>query len=68
MRSDAYLIVAGGRRLYAPTLEELAEIAVCAIDAGDRIELLRAQEAGRLWRLRDEELERFLHSFSAQLR
>ena len=68
MRSDAYLIVTGGRRLQAPTLEELAEIAACAIDAGDRIELLRAQEAGRLWPLRDEELERFLRSFSAQLR
>jgi hypothetical protein len=29
VRPDAYLIVAAGQRLYAPTLEELAEIAEC---------------------------------------
>ncbi|MCA1681114.1 MAG: hypothetical protein LC777_20320, partial [Actinobacteria bacterium] len=46
MRPDAYLIVAAGRRLYAPTLEELAELAACAIDTGDPIRLPRVQERG----------------------
>jgi hypothetical protein len=40
---DAYLIVAAGRALYAPMLDEFAEIAECAIEAGDPIELLRAR-------------------------
>ena len=40
---DAYLIVAAGQRLYAPTLEELAEIAEYAARAGDPIQLLYAR-------------------------
>jgi hypothetical protein len=50
VRPDAYRIVAAGQLLHAPTLAELAEIAECAIAAGDRIELLRARTAGG-WRL-----------------
>ena len=34
VRPDAYLIVAAGQPLYAPTLEQLAEIAECAIVDG----------------------------------
>ena len=67
MRPDAYLIVAAGRRLYAPTREELAEIAECALEAGDPIELLRARE-GAAWRpLRGHEFERFLRALAARL-
>jgi hypothetical protein len=66
MRPDANLLVAGGQRLYAPTLEELAEIAECANRAGDTIELLRAR-APRGWRrLRDEECGRFLRLLAAR--
>jgi hypothetical protein len=50
VRPDAYLIVAAGQLLHAPTLEELAEIAECAVAVGDRIELLRARTASG-WRL-----------------
>jgi hypothetical protein len=50
MRPDANLIVAGGQRLYAPPLEEPAEIAGCAARVGDRVELLRARTP-RGWRL-----------------
>jgi hypothetical protein len=55
VRPDAYLIVAAGELLHAPTLAELAEIAECAIAAGDRAESLRARTASG-WRLlsRDE--------------
>ena len=67
MRPDAYLIVAAGRWLYAPTLAELAEGAECALDAGDRIELLRVRHA-RGWRpLPDREFERFLLLLAARL-
>ena len=67
MRADAYLIVAAGRRLYAPTLAELAEIAECAIDAGDPIQLPRVRHAGRWRPLREREFERFLHLLAARL-
>jgi hypothetical protein len=46
VRPDAYLIVAAGQRLYAPTPEELAKIAECAFEAADEIEGLRAHAAG----------------------
>jgi hypothetical protein len=65
MQARAYLIVAAGRRLYAPTLEELAEIAQCAAYAGDRIESLRVR-AARGWRpLNDDELGRLLWLLAA---
>jgi hypothetical protein len=62
MRPDAYLIGVAGQMLYAPTLAEVAEIAECAIEADDPIELLGARipegwralsgkELGRFWRL-----------------
>jgi hypothetical protein len=67
MRPHAFLIVAAGQRLYAPTLEELAEIAECAARADDPIELLRARTP-RGWRLlSDEEFDRFLRLLAAQL-
>ena len=67
MAADALLIVAAGRRLYTPTLEELAEIAECAARADDPIELLRARTP-RGWRLlRDEEFGRFLLLLAARL-
>lgn len=57
---DRYLLVAAGQRLYAPTLDELAEIAQCAIAAGDPIERVRAR-AREGWRLlTDEEFGEFL--------
>jgi hypothetical protein len=62
VRADAYLIVAAGQFLFAPSPEELAEIAECAFEAGDRIELLRARDEGRWRPLSDRELERFLRS------
>ena len=62
MRPDAYLIIAAGGMLYAPTPEEFAEIAECAIEAGDRIELVRAWGDGR-WRLLSRrEFDRFLQA------
>jgi hypothetical protein len=67
MRPHVYLIVAAGQPLYAPTLEELAEIAECAIDAGDEIERLLAR-ARDGWRpLRREEFGRFLRLVVARL-
>jgi hypothetical protein len=67
VRPDAFLIVAAGQRLYAPTPEELAEIAECAIEAGDRIELVRAR-VGDAWRpLHGREFERFLRALAARL-
>jgi hypothetical protein len=67
VRPDAYLMIAAGQRLYAPTLEELAEIAECAARADDPIELLRARTP-RGWRLlSDEEFDRFLRLLAAQL-
>jgi hypothetical protein len=67
VRPDAYLIVAAGQRLYAPALDELAEIAECAIEAGDRIERLRAQ-TGEGWRpLGGGEFGRFLRLLAARI-
>jgi hypothetical protein len=67
MRPDAYLIVAAGQRLYAPTLDELAETAECAARAGDPIELLRARRP-RGWRLvSDGEFGRFLRLLASRL-
>jgi hypothetical protein len=67
MRPHAYLIVAAGQRLFAPTLEELVEIAECAARAGDAIELLRARTR-RGWRLlSDEEFGRFLRLLASRL-
>jgi hypothetical protein len=67
MRPDAYLLVAAGNALYAPTLEEFAEIAECAVAAGDEIELVRARERCG-WRLpSDEELGGFLRLLAARL-
>jgi hypothetical protein len=67
VRPDAYLIVAAGRWLYAPTLAELAEVAECALDAGDRIELLRVQHSGGWRPLPERESERFCHLLVARL-
>jgi hypothetical protein len=67
VRPDAYLIVAAGRWLYAPTLAELAEVAECALDAGDRIELLRLQHSGGWRSLPECEFERFLDLLAARL-
>jgi hypothetical protein len=67
MRADAYLIVAAGHRLHAATLEELAEIAQCALLARDPIESLGAHRT-RGWRpLRAEELGRFAVLLTARL-
>ena len=59
-RAGAHLVVAGGQRLYAPTLEELAEIAQCASRVGDPIELLVARTARSRGLLRDDEFAHFL--------
>jgi hypothetical protein len=59
MRPDAYLIVAAGEALYAPTLEELAEIAECAMELGDEIERLRARTSEGWRALTREELRHF---------
>ena len=67
MPPDAYLIVAAGLRLYAPTPEELAEIAECAIEAGDRIELVGVRDGGRCCPLRGHDLESFLRALAARL-
>ena len=67
MRPDAFLIVVAGRRLYASTLAELAEIAECAIDAGDQIELLRLQHSGGWRPLPEREFERFLQLLACRL-
>jgi hypothetical protein len=64
VRPDAYLIVAAGRPLYAPTPEELAEIAECALEAGDRIELPRARDEGEWRLLSGREFERFLRALN----
>lgn len=67
VRPDAYLIVAAGQRLYAPTLEELAEIAECAIAAGDEIERLRARRR-QGWRpLSGQEVRRLVRVLAAAL-
>jgi hypothetical protein len=62
VRPDAYLMVAAGQRLYAPSLEELAEIAECAREADDPIELLRARGEGGCRPLSGRECERFLRA------
>jgi hypothetical protein len=67
VRPDAYLIVAAGQRLYALTPEELAEIAECAHRAGDRIELVFAQDGGAWRPLRGRDFERFLRALTARL-
>jgi hypothetical protein len=59
---DAYLMVAAGQRLYALNLEELAEIADCAIEADDPIELLGARDEGGWRPLSGRESERFLRA------
>jgi hypothetical protein len=62
MRPDSDVIVAAGQLLFAASPEELAEIAECALAAGDRIELIRARDEGG-WRLLTErEFKRFLRS------
>jgi hypothetical protein len=67
MQPRAYLIVAAGERLYAPTLEELAEIAERAARAQDPIELLRAHTPRGWQLLRDEEFGRFVRPLTARL-
>jgi hypothetical protein len=67
VRPDAYLIVAAGEVLHAPTLAELAEIAECAIAAGDRIELLRAGTAGGWRRLSHQESQVFSRPLASRL-
>jgi hypothetical protein len=62
MRPDGYLIVAASQLLFATSPEELAEIAECAFEAGDRIELLRARDEGSWRPPSDREFERFLRS------
>jgi hypothetical protein len=64
LRADAYLIVAAGRPLYAATPEELAEIAECALEAGDRIEPPRARDELEWRLLSGRELERFLRALN----
>jgi hypothetical protein len=66
-RPDAYLLVAAGNALCAPTLEELTEIAECAVAAGDEIELVRARERFGWRLLRDEECVSFLRLLAARL-
>jgi hypothetical protein len=63
---DRYLLVAAGQRLYAPTLDELAEIAQCAIDAGDPIELVRVRTTEGWRLLSDQEFGEFLRLFATQ--
>jgi hypothetical protein len=67
VRPDAYLMIAAGQRLYAPALEELAEIAECAIEAEDEIERLgvRTPEG---WRALDrEKFGRFVGLLAARI-
>jgi hypothetical protein len=59
--------MAAGQRLYAPTPEELAEIAECAIEVGDPIELVRARDGGGWRPLRGRELGRFVRALAARL-
>jgi hypothetical protein len=49
MQAQRYLILAANQRLYAASLEELAEIAECALGVRDPIELPRAR-CPRGWR------------------
>lgn len=65
--ADAYLIVAACQRLYAPSIDELAEIAECAIRAGDQIERLRARTPAGWRPLRDDEFARFVGLLAARL-
>jgi hypothetical protein len=64
---DAYLIVVAGRALYAPMLDEFAEIAECAIEAGDPIELLRARTRKGRRPLGREQFGRFVRLLAAAL-
>jgi hypothetical protein len=61
---DAYLIVAAGRALYAPMLAEIAE---CAIEARDPIELLRARTRKGRRPLGREQFGRFVRLLTAAL-
>ena len=63
---DRYLLVAAGQRLYAPTLDELAEIAECAIKADDPIELVRARADGDWRLLNDQEFGEFVRLLTTQ--
>ena len=63
---DRYLLGASGRRLYAPSLDELAEIAQCAIKADDRIELVRARATDGWRLLNDEEFGEFVRLLTTQ--
>jgi hypothetical protein len=63
---ETYLLVAVGKRLYAPSLEELAEIAECAIVAGDEIEALGARTASGWRALGRGEFGRFLGLLAAR--
>jgi hypothetical protein len=67
MRPQAYLLMAAGQPRYAPTLDELAEIAQCATCAGDPIELLRARTPRGRRLLSDDEFGRFLRLLAARL-
>ena len=66
MRPQAYLAVAAGQALYAPTLEALAEIAECATCVGDPIALVRARAPGGWRLLSDDEFDRFLGLLAAR--
>jgi hypothetical protein len=66
VRADAYLIVAAGRRLDAPTLDGLAEVAV-RDRRGRPSQAPTRGEAGRWRPLRGRELERFLPALAGRL-
>jgi hypothetical protein len=67
VRPNAHLIVAAGEVLHAPTLAKLAEIAECAIAAGDRIELLCARTASGWRPLSHEESQGFSRLLASRL-
>lgn len=60
-----YYMRAGGALCEAWTLEELAELVECALDAGDEIELLRARGTGLPRLLTREEFARLLARLTA---
>lgn len=55
-----YLLWVAGERLVAESLEELAELYECAIDAGDAIERLRAFDGNLVRPLSENEFARLL--------
>jgi hypothetical protein len=67
VRPDAYLIVAAGQGPHAPTPAGVAEIAECAIAAGDEIERLRARTATRWRPLGREKFGSFVRLLTAQI-